>query len=151
MKKIIFASIVAVAMLVVSCGQNAGETKCAKEGECCEAKACCVENPDDCQLVIHVPFKIKPEHVAGFIKAINKCAAATKQEPGCLDYSIYQSPNDSTLFFLNEGWANKAAHLAHMETEHIKVYFEEIKGMQDKDETRKFEEFRICPKLNEKK
>ena len=30
-------------------------------------------------------------------------------------------------------------------------HFEEIKGMQDKDETRKFEEFRICPKLNEKK
>jgi quinol monooxygenase YgiN len=93
-------------------------------------------------------MKIKPEHVAGFKAAFDKCREATLKEEACLAYDLFQSYSDSTEFHLFERWTNKPGHLFHMETEHIKIYFKEIEGMRDQART-KMITTTVCPKINE--
>lgn len=142
MKRIAISIILLMGLLLSVAGQQPKQ---------CANQTCCADNLDSLQLVMLIPFKIKAEHIEGFTKAINKCAAETVKEEGCLDYTIYQSPNDPSLFMLTEGWVNKRYHIAHMKTPHLKVYFEEIKGMSDSDNPRKAEVYRVCPKCNQKK
>ena len=73
------------------------------------------------------------------------------KEPGCLDYSLFQSYNDSTMFCLTEGWATKGAHNAHMQLEHTKKHIAETKDIKDpsfKSTTSYM--YWICPGANEK-
>jgi len=104
-------------------------------------------NKDSYEIIMNIPMKIKPESVAVFKAAFDKCQAATLKEEACLAYDLFQSYKDSTEFHLFERWANKAGHLAHMETEHIKVYFQEIRGVQDQARTRMITTV-VCPILN---
>lgn len=97
----------------------------------------------DTVLVMHITYKIKPDRVADFKKAFDQCAVETLKESGCLAYEVYQSYNDSTLFFLLEKWQNKQAHQKHCDTEHIKTYFKAIDGAFD--EGGSFELIRIPP------
>ena len=85
----------------------------------------------DTALVMHITYKIKPDRVADFKRAFDRCAVETLKEPGCLKYEIYQSYNDTTLFFLLEKWQHKQAHQNHSQTEHLKAYFKAIEGAFD--------------------
>ncbi len=104
--------------------------------------------PVDTALVMHITYKIKPDRVADFKAAFDQCAVETLKEPGCLAYEVYQSYNDSTLFFLLEKWQNKQSHQKHCDTEHIKTYFKAIDGAFD--EGGSFELIRIPPAMNGK-
>lgn len=148
MKKTILATIATIAIVASSCCQKSCETD-TKSCETCTNNCCFEDKLDSLKLVMIISFKIKPEHIDGFTKAINKCAAETVKEPGCLDYTIYQSPNDKSLFLLTEAWSDKPSHRAHMETAHIKTYFEEIKGMSDENNPRPNAVYRICPRVNQ--
>lgn len=109
-------SVVILSTVVMSCQENKNQT---------------AETPQvagDTVLVMHITYKVKPDRIEGFKKAFDQCAAETLKESGCEKYEIYQSYNDSTLFFLLEKWQNKAAHKNHMSTPHIKTYFETIDG-----------------------
>jgi len=77
-----------------------------------------------------------------------KCKVETVKEPGCLEYGMYQSYTDSTEFMIVEAWKNKAAHLEHMETPHLKVHIEEIQGVGDPDYKGKMTEVYVCPHVN---
>ena len=118
----------------------------AQEVDC--AKTCCIENKDAYEIIMNIPMKIKPEFVATFKAAFDKCQAETLKEDACLAYDLFQSYKDSTEFHLFEHWANKPGHLAHMETEHIKVYFQEITGARDRATARTINTI-VCPALNE--
>jgi len=113
-----------------------------------EAEGCCVTNKDSYEIIMNIPVKVKPEFIEAYKTAFDKCQAATLKEEACLAYDLFQSYNDSTEFHLFERWTNKAGHLAHMETEHLKNYFEEIRGMQDQARTRMITTI-VCPMVNE--
>ena len=95
--------------------------------------------------VMHITYKIKPDRVADFKRAFDRCAVETLKEPGCLKYEIYQSYNDTTLFFLLEKWQHKQAHQKHSQTEHLKAYFKAIEGAFDQGGS--FELLRIPPAI----
>jgi len=140
MKQIIF---------IIACvlgGLTACQTK-ASEESCC-AESCCVANKDSFEIIMNIPMKIKPEFIATFKTAFDKCQAETLKEEACLAYDLFQSYNDSTVFHLFERWANKPGHLAHMETEHLKNYFKEVEGTQDRASSRMITTI-VCPMLNE--
>ena len=105
-------------------------------------------NKDSYEIIMNIPMKIKPEYVSIFKAAFDKCQAETLKEEACLAYDLFQSYKDSTEFHLFERWANKPGHLAHMETEHIKVYFQEITGARDRTTARTINTI-VCPILNE--
>ena len=108
---------------------------------------CCVANKDSYEIIMNIPIKIKPEHVSGYKAAFDKCQAATLKEEACLAYDLFQSYSDSTEFHLFERWTNKAGHQQHMQTDHLKVYFSEIAGMQVTART-KMITTTVCPKIN---
>jgi len=116
----------------------------AQVANCDEAH---LANKDSYEIIMNIPMKIKPEYVSTFKKAFDKCQAETLKEEACLAYDLFQSYKDSTEFHLFERWANKPGHLAHMETEHIKVYFQEITGARDRTTAQMITTI-VCPVLN---
>lgn len=132
------------AMVLVSCtGRVAKQT----------ANSCCDCNKDSMIVVMRIERKIKPEYVSLFKESFDACKAEVLvKEPGCLDYSLFQSYNDSTLFCLTEAWRTKADHAAHMELEHTKKHIGEIKGINDPDfKSTTSYTYWICPGANDLK
>ena len=112
-------------------------------------EACCVAMKDSVEIIMNIPVKVKPEFVSAYKAAFDKCQAESLKEEACLAYELFQSYNDSTEFHLFERWTNKPGHLAHMETEHVKVFFQEIQGMREQTKTSMIE-IAVCPMLNKK-
>jgi len=112
----------------------------------------CSCSKDSMVVVMRFERKVKPEHVAFLKKSFDECKVKVmEQEPGCLDYSLFQSYNDSTLFCLTEAWKNKGAHDYHMQLEHTKKHIAETRSIGDpsfKSTTNYI--YWICPAANGK-
>jgi quinol monooxygenase YgiN len=92
----------------------------------------CSYSKDSMQVVMRFELKVKPEYVALLKHSWDACRAEVlANEPGCLDYSLFQSYNDSTLFCITEAWATKADHNAHMELAHTQKHLKETRGIHD--------------------
>ncbi len=112
----------------------------------------CGYNKDSMVVVMRFERKVKPENVALFKRSFDACKAEVlAKEPGCLDYSLFQSYHDSTLFCLTEAWATKGAHNAHMKLDHTIKHIAEIKGINDPSFKSKTNyTYWICPGANAK-
>ncbi|HSM48206.1 MAG TPA: antibiotic biosynthesis monooxygenase family protein, partial [Draconibacterium sp.] len=63
----------------------------------------CSYHKDSMNVVMRFEIKVKPEYVSFLKQSFDECRTKVlEQEPGCLDYSLFQSYNDSTLFCLTE-------------------------------------------------
>ncbi len=113
-------------------------------------QAVCTYNKDSMIVVMRFERKVKPEYISLFKKSFDKCRAEVlAKEPGCLDYSLFQSYHDSTLFCLTEAWATKGAHNDHMKLEHTIKHLAEIKGINDPAFKLKTSyTYWICPGVN---
>ena len=113
----------------------------------------CAYSKDSMRVVMRFELKVKPESVALLKQSFDACKAEVLvKEPGCLDYSLFQSYNDSTLFCINETWATKADHNAHMQLGHTKKHLAETRGIRDpsfKSTTSYM--YWVCPGVNEVK
>ena len=99
-------------------------------GTGCKKSECPAQPADDSLMVVlDLHRKVKPESVAAFKASFARCKAATGKEQGCIDYGVYQSPDDSTEFLIYEVWQNQAVLSAHWNTEHLKKHAEEVKPM----------------------
>lgn len=78
-------------------------------------------------------FKIKPEMMGAFKKAVSKITVPTRKEKGCISYFGYQildeQGNETNRFEFHEIWTSKEAMLIdHKDnTPHMKLFFQEIK------------------------
>jgi len=113
----------------------------------------CMYPKDSMVVVMRFERKVTPENVAFYKKSFDACKAEVlAREPGCLDYSLFQSYNDSTLFCLTETWATKGDHNAHMQLEHTIKHITETKGIGDPSfKSKTSYTYWICPGANEKK
>ena len=111
----------------------------------------CTNNKDSMVVVMRFEIKVKPEYVSFLKQSFDECKAQVEaKEPGCLDYSLFQSYNDSTLFCLTEAWANKGVHNAHMQLEHTKKHIAETSNIRDASFRSKTSyTYWICPEANE--
>lgn len=92
----------------------------------------CTYNKDSMIVVMKIERKVKPEHVSLLKSSFDACRKEVlAKEKGCLDYSMYQSYSDSTIFCITEAWINKGAHNDHMQFEHTKKHIAEIRGIND--------------------
>jgi quinol monooxygenase YgiN len=134
-------SIMAVAAILLSCSGNSNKNSSK-----------CGYDKDSMIVVMRFERKVLPQHVAFLKKSFDECRAEVlKNEPGCLDYSLFQSYHDSTMFLLTETWATKGAHNAHMQMEHTKKHIAEIQGIEDPAFKPKANYiYWICPGANEK-
>lgn len=112
----------------------------------------CSFNKDSMNVVMRFEIKVKPEYVTFLKQSFDECRAKVlEQEPGCLDYSLFQSYSDSTLFCLTEAWATKGAHNAHMQLAHTKKHISETRGIRDPAfKSKTGYTYWICPGANGK-
>ena len=136
MKKLIFLAVTAL-FSMWSCNTTTNEAKVTS----------CADNKDSYKIVMNIPVKVKPEFVSAYKAAFDKCRAETLKEEACKAYDLFQSYSDSTEFHLYELWTNKPGHQNHMQTPHLKQYFEEINGMTDQASTSAVITT-VCPEVN---
>ena len=112
----------------------------------------CSFNKDSMNVVMRFEIKVKPEYVSFLKQSFDECRAKVlEQEPGCLDYSLFQSYNDSTLFCLTEAWATKGDHNYHMKLAHTKKHISETHGIRDPSfKSKTSYTYWICPGANGK-
>jgi quinol monooxygenase YgiN len=111
----------------------------------------CTCDKDSMIVVMRFELKVKPESVAFLKQSFDACKAEVlAKEPGCLDYSLFQSYNDSTLFCINETWASKGDHDAHMQLEHTKKHISETSEIRDPSfEANANYVYWVCPGAND--
>lgn len=71
---------------------------------------------------------VRPEMREAFIEAASACVAATRQEPGCLVYDIYESLTARGSFVAVEQWESEAAIDAHFLLPHTATFLEAAAG-----------------------
>lgn len=127
MKKVILGSVCLLAILS-GCNQQSKDNCCTGQGKAV-CTACC--DKDSMEVVMDLHRKVKPECVAAFKESFAKCKESTVNEPGCIDYGVFQSPEDSTEFLIYEVWKNQSELDKHGQTPHLKQHVEETKDMFD--------------------
>ncbi|MEE8436005.1 MAG: putative quinol monooxygenase [bacterium] len=68
--------------------------------------------------VVTAEFRARPECVAAFGAFMDRHAALSREEPGCLAFDVCQAPNDGAVFVLYEVYLDEAAYQAHRATPH---------------------------------
>ncbi len=143
MKKNLFFGVFGLLALVLLTGSSTGDVSIRESDH----------DKDSMRVVMRFELKVKPESVALLKQSFDACKVEVEaKEPGCLDYTLFQSYNDSTLFCINETWATKADHTAHMELEHTKKHLAETRGIRDpsfKSTTSYM--YWVCPEVNDVK
>jgi quinol monooxygenase YgiN len=132
-----------IILLFASCtGKNGKNTTAAD----------CLYNRDSMVVVMRFERKVQPQYVSFLKKSFDECREQVlAKEPGCLDYSLFQSYHDSTFFCLTETWATKGAHNAHMQLEHTKKHISETKNIADTSfKSTTGYTYWICPGANRK-
>ncbi|MDE2299873.1 MAG: antibiotic biosynthesis monooxygenase [Burkholderiales bacterium] len=71
--------------------------------------------------MIHVMARItfRPEFAAQARDILGTLVVATRREPGCLAYELFQRPDAPHVFQTVEQWTNAVAADAHMATAHV--------------------------------
>ena len=67
-------------------------------------------------ITVVATFQAQPGKEAELKKVLSSLVASTRQEAGCLNYDLHQSPADPAKFLFHENWASQAqldAHLAN--------------------------------------
>ena len=78
-------------------------------------------------------IKVKPGLEEQAKQALLEAVAATRAEPGCLNYDLHQSVSDPTEFLFNENWASADALKAHgaSQSEHRLALRQQLAGLVD--------------------
>ena len=58
-----------------------------------------------------------------------KMVAPTRQEQGCIEYTLHQDNQDPAVFVFYETWESRAALDQHMNSAHFKAYISAVDGM----------------------
>lgn len=64
-------------------------------------------------------LKTKPGSMDAIRKAVAPCLEATRKEPGCLSYDLFQNTEDPDSLVFVEKWESREALAAHFETPHL--------------------------------
>lgn len=58
-----------------------------------------------------------------------KLVPPTRQESGCIGYTLHQDDNEPAVFIFYETWESAAALEKHMDSDHFKAYIAAVDGM----------------------
>lgn len=58
-------------------------------------------------IIVNAKFYIKADKKIQFLEEIQNLISASKQEIGCLEYSLYESVNTQLEFVMIENWNHK--------------------------------------------
>lgn len=78
-------------------------------------------------------FFIKNESIETFKNLAAELIAATRQEEGCLSYSLFQDIENRSEFAFIEEYADENAMKLHSQSTYLRSFIKNIKDLQTKD------------------
>jgi quinol monooxygenase YgiN len=111
----------------VSC--NEGKKNAQNEEQSTQGTVAEVQQPKTDRKVIVARLIVKEGQEQAFIEVASKLVTATRQEPGNLFYSLYQSPLNPVEFIFYEEYTGDAAFQAHASSAHFAAFSEGIKEL----------------------
>ena len=73
-------------------------------------------------IVVNAIVQATPEDIVALQGAISAMEAASRAEPGCLDYTFSVELNDSSVIRITEKWQTLDDLRAHFETPHMAAF-----------------------------
>ena len=70
-------------------------------------------------IVVNAVVQARQEDIVALQGAISTMEAASREEPGCIDYTFSVELNDSSVLRITEKWQTLADLKAHFETPHM--------------------------------
>ena len=70
-------------------------------------------------LIVVAQYVVREGHEARVAGLLRENAEASRAEPGCLEFSVYQATDDPRAFLLYERYTDDDAFQAHRRTEHF--------------------------------
>jgi quinol monooxygenase YgiN len=62
-------------------------------------------------------------------EALIRLAGESREEEGCLEYTLLEDPRDPAWLSINERWAGTAAIDAHDRTSHVTAFVAQLDGL----------------------
>jgi (4S)-4-hydroxy-5-phosphonooxypentane-2,3-dione isomerase len=73
-------------------------------------------------LVLAVTWMANPGHEGEVAEIFRKLQSASRQEPGCIGYTVHRHVDDPRRFFIYEQYRDEAALRAHRDSPHFQEY-----------------------------
>lgn len=80
------------------------------------------------ELHVVATIPVSPEHVDDLREALRGLVAATREEPGCVSYELFESGAAPGVFVTVERWTDQAAVDAHLQSDHVAAAFAAADG-----------------------
>ncbi len=77
-------------------------------------------------LTVIAKVKANPSSIEKVSNELQKLVEPTRNEKGCVDYSLYQDNDEPTIFMFYENWESREDLDNHMISLHFKTCFEMI-------------------------
>jgi quinol monooxygenase YgiN len=76
-------------------------------------------------LIVVARYLVTEGHESTIAPLLRANAEASRSEPGCLEFTVYQATDDPRAFLLYERYANEEAFQAHRRTQHFRDVIEQ--------------------------
>jgi len=76
-------------------------------------------------LIVVARYLVTEGHESTVARLLRTNAEASRAEPGCVEFSVYQAIDDPRAFLLYERYTNEDAFQAHRRTRHFKDIIEQ--------------------------
>jgi quinol monooxygenase YgiN len=83
------------------------------------------EHSEEIMLIVVARYLVTDGHESGVARLLRRNAEASRAEPGCLEFSVYQEIDNPRVFLLYERYTNEDAFQAHRQTPHFKDIIEQ--------------------------
>jgi quinol monooxygenase YgiN len=80
-------------------------------------------------IVIAGTVSVRPERRDDAVRLALRMAAATRAEPGCVEYRFFADLEDPNRFFLFEHWESDEALARHFQTPHMAEFRQHLPGL----------------------
>jgi quinol monooxygenase YgiN len=86
------------------------------------------------KLVVVAKVVAKKEFLESVKSALLKLIVPTRQEDGCIDYTLHQDNDDPLVFIFYETWETLSSLENHLQSDHYKAHAKAVHGMiEEKD------------------
>jgi quinol monooxygenase YgiN len=72
------------------------------------------------QVTVVVRIKARPGMESRVREELRSLLAPTRQESGCINYDMHESPDDPSLFLFHENWTSRADLDRHLGAPHLR-------------------------------
>lgn len=83
----------------------------------------------DNTLSIIAVLKAKDGQRENLKSALQALILPTRQEPGCLDYALFQLQDSEDVFYMRESWKGQEALDAHIALPHFQAFVQQMDGL----------------------